>query len=202
MKKLFLGVFLLCILKSLSYGQVFHVSYAAGVMDHPFNGRVLLYLSKSGNNPLNASVGLESFPCFAVEADNIKVGQSVNIDDKATSFPVKLSEIERGNYYVQVVYDQNTGEKSIPLNPGNVYSVPQKINIEKDINQVYQIVATKRIPEQVFGETKFTKEFKITSNLLSRFHHKNTTITAGVILPKEYYTEPERKFPVLFYILA
>jgi hypothetical protein len=49
-----------------------------------------------------------------------------------------------------------------------------------------------------FKETEFVKELKTPSVLLSKFHGKSMTVDAAVILPKEYYTEPTRKFPVLF----
>ncbi|TXD52167.1 MULTISPECIES: alpha/beta hydrolase-fold protein [unclassified Polaribacter] len=51
-----------------------------------------------------------------------------------------------------------------------------------------------------FKETKFVKELKAPSASLSQFHKKPMTVDAAVILPKEYYTEPKRKFPILFTI--
>ena len=44
------------------------------------------------------------------------------------------------------------------------------------------------------------KELKVSSALLSSFYKRATTIDAAVILPAEYYNEPDRSFPVVYRI--
>ena len=51
-----------------------------------------------------------------------------------------------------------------------------------------------------FVETKFIKELKAASALLSASQGKAMTVDAAVLLPKEYYDQPGRKFPVLFWV--
>lgn len=190
---------LICLFTLTSYGQQFKASFTPSIFDKPFTGHVVVYMSKENKEPKNGAVGLESFPCFSVAVKNIQPGQFITINDEATSFPAVLSDIERGNYYVQIVWDRNLGGRAIAESPGNLFNVTQKITITKDTKKVFNITANQIIPKlPEFKETEFVKELKAPSALLSKFHGKPMTVDAAVILPKEYYTEPKRKFPILF----
>lgn len=120
------------------------------------------------------------------------------VDDKASSFPVKLSEIERGEYYVQAVWDRNLGGRAIAESRGNMFSKSEKVLLTKDFLKQFNIVCNEVNPEPAFKETQFIKELKAPSSLLSSFHHKPMTVDAAVILPGEYFKEPQRSFPVMF----
>lgn len=195
-----------CVLLSLgivvnSIAQQLEVSYSPSVYDKPFTGKVIAYLSKDNRSPKDGSIGFDPFPCFAVDVENIKPGQVIVIDDKATPYPTALSNIERGVYYVQIVWDRNMGGRSIAASPGNLYNPSVKINITKDYKQRFPIVATKIIPElAAFEETQLVKELKVPSGLLSTFKGSAMSVDAAVVLPNQYYTEPNRKFPVLYYV--
>lgn len=199
MKKIPLSILLSCLFFVNSFSQQFKASYPSSVFDKPFTGNVIVYLSKENKEPKDGGVGLEIFPCFAVSVKNVQPGQAITIDDNAVSYPTVLSDIERGEYYVQIVWDINLGGRAIAGSPGNIYNKSEKINITKDTKKVFSIVATQLIPiDKEFKETAFVKELKAPSSLLSTFHKRAMTVDAAVILPTEYYTEPNRKFPVLF----
>jgi S-formylglutathione hydrolase FrmB len=199
MKKIYFSILLILLLFTNGFSQQFKVSYSSSVFNKSFTGNVVVYMSKENKEPKNGMVGLESFPVFSVAVKNIKAGEAIIIDDKANSYPTVLSDIERGDYYVQIVWDRNLGGRSIAESPGNLFNPSDRITITKDFEKVFNITATEIIPKLTdFKETEFVKELKVPSALLSKFHNKAMTIDAAVILPKEYYTEPEQKFPVLF----
>ncbi|SDE78282.1 Putative esterase [Pricia antarctica] len=199
MKKICFSLLLIFLFALTSYGQQFKASYASSVFNKPFTGHVVVYMSKENKEPKNGMVGLESFPVFSVAVENIKAGEAITIDDKANSYPTVLSDIERGEYYVQIVWDRKLGGRSIAESSGNLFNPSEKITITKDTKKVFNINATQIIPELPhFKETEFVKELKAPSELLSKFHGIPMTVDAAVILPKKYYTEPKRKFPVLF----
>ncbi|MDN5288509.1 MAG: hypothetical protein JWR38_4783 [Mucilaginibacter sp.] len=202
MKKIIFAVFVLSAVHNMVYAQHFKVSYADTVFKQPFTGYVFLYLSSENKAPKDAVVGLDVFPCFSMYVKNVKPGQSVIIDDKAASYPTTLSNIARGEYYVQAIWDRNLGGRAISESPGNLYSVTQKVNITKDYSKQFSIIATKVIPDQVFKETQYVKEIKAPSALLSKFLNKQTTINAAIQLPKEYFSQPNRKFPVEFFVFG
>ena len=180
------------------HSQQFKVSYTATSFEGPFTGKVFLYLSKDNKEPRNGNVGIEFFPAMSIDVKNVKPGTAVVFDDKAVSFPVKLTEIERGEYYAQVVWDRNLGGRAIAQSPGNIFSKPEKLNLTKDHLKVFTITCSERVAEPVFKETKYIKELRAPSALLSAFHKKPMTVDAAVILPAQYFSEPQRSFPVVF----
>ena len=203
MIKLLYSLLLASLFISNTYSQQFKASYTAAIYDKPFTGTVIAYLSKDNKEPRTGSVGLDKFPCFAVAVTNVQPGQIITIDDKAVYYPTALSDIERGEYYIQIVWDRNLGGRSIAESPGNLYNEAIKVMLTKDIKKSFSISADKIIPQTApFGETEHVKELKVASALLSNFHKKPITVDAAVVLPKEYLTEPNRKFPVLFTIFG
>lgn len=199
--KLHFFIFLFLLIFS-SHAQQIKVSFSPEAFEGEFSGKVLLYVSKDGENPKDSGVGLPKLSCFSIDVNQIKPNTNVLFDDNADSFPVTLSNIERGEYYVQIVWDRNIGgrNRSIGNSVGNMYSEPVKVNFTKDIKKKISILCDQTIANSVFTETEFVKELKVPSALLSAFHKKQVSIDAAVILPKEYYSQPYRKFPTHYLI--
>lgn len=193
-------ILLLAMIQVSVIAQQVKISFSQETLNTAFTGKVFLFLSKNNTQPKNGGVGIEAFPCFSVNVSNIKPGSFITVDDKANAFPVKLSDIERGEYYVQAVWDRNLGGRAISASPGNIFSKTAKIDITKDYKKIFKIVCDQVIPETDFKETEFVKELKAPSALLTAFHKKPMTVDAAVILPEEYFKEPSRKFPVLFVV--
>lgn len=185
---------LLLFYHTIGHSQQFKVSYPASAFKGNFSGHVLVFFSKKHPVPKDRI----SWPCFAKVVSNIKPGQVVVFDDTAVAFPLPLSATEPGEYYIQAVFDRDLGGRSIGSSPGNLFSIPQKINITAGNKEMVTLSCDQIIPEKTFVESVFVKEMKVHSTLLSRFHKKDISIDAPVILPAEYWTEPSRKFPVLF----
>jgi hypothetical protein len=176
MKKACMAFVLSSLVCSSAFAQRFKVSYSADILNEPFTGKVFLFLSKIHRSPTDALIGLELFPCYAVQEKGIKPGGAVTFDDQAISFPVPLSDLERGEYYVQAIWDRNLGGRSISNSLGNLYSRPI--------------------------EAERVKELRVPSRLLSDFYHRAVTLDAAVLLPDEHLKEPERKFPILFLVFG
>ena len=201
-KKILILLLSVCLTRTNAFSQQFKISYSASAFNQPFSGRLILYLNKEDRNPKDAPVTIQSFPCFSVLVKEGRPGAPVTVDDKADAFPARLSDIERGEYYVQAVWDRNLGGRAIGESPGNLYSKPVRVIIDKDYNRSFSIVCDQIIPEKGFTETTFVKELKVPSELLSSFHKKPMTVGAAIVLPDEYYKEPQRKFPVLFQVFG
>jgi hypothetical protein len=201
MKKINLCILLATLFFSNAFGQKIKASYSPDIFNEPFTGNVIVYLSKENKSPKDGAVGFDYFPCFSVSVKNIRPSQAITIDDTAISYPCPLSDIERGEYYVQIVWDRNLGGRSIANSPGNLFNSSERIQITKDRKTIFNIIATKVIPAPaLFKETEFVKELKAPSLLLTNFWKRPMTVDGAVILPKEYYKNPEMKFPVLFVI--
>src|ERR1700687_2685501 len=81
--------------------QKITASFTPAASTTNFSGKVFLYLSKDAKNPKDEMVGVEKFPCFSITVKNIKPGDKVVFDDAAISYPIVLSDIERGEYSAQ-----------------------------------------------------------------------------------------------------
>lgn len=187
---------LICILLTIvgAYAQRFKVTYDAATFKGPFTGHVIVYLSKDNPNPRELSDGT----CYGTEVEFVSPNQIIAIGSDAKYFPVPLTSLERGSYYVQAVWDRDLGGRAIGKSPGNLYNKAVKVELTSDTNQVISLNCNEVIPESWFGETKFVKELKVPSKLLGRFSGRFESVNAAIILPAQYYTEPERTFPVVF----
>lgn len=173
--------------------QQFRVSYSPAAYAGPFTGNVLLYLSEKNPEPKNEM----SWPCFRLAVRNVKPGEAVVFSDDALSFPTLLSRLPRGEYYVQAVWDRNLGGRVIGQSAGNPYSPARKVALQT-ASETFAFVCDQVVAAPVFVETKFCKEIKVSSVLLTRYQHKPVSLNAAVILPKEYDQQPHRRYPVLF----
>ena len=197
-KSLLTCIVTICCLHAI--GQNIVASYTPAASGQSFSGKVFLYLSKDAKNPKDEMVGVEKFPCFSITVKNVKPGEKVIFDDAATYYPVKLSDIERGTYHAQVVWDRNEGGRSIANSPGNMYNKPIVVTVTKNIKQSFDVVCTEVIKELPFAETQYIKELRSPSAMLTAIYNRPTAINAAVLLPKEYFEQPARKFPVLYWI--
>jgi enterochelin esterase-like enzyme len=182
------------------FAQRFEVSYNTHDFKGPFSGKVLLFFSKDVKAPREEDFMIRITPYFATEVNKINPGQKIVFDDQAISYPAKLSEIERGEYYVQAVWDRDLGGRAIGTSPLNLYSKSAKIKITSNTKQVYRIECTEMVPEPSFANTEFVKEIKFPSKLLSAHQQKPISIDAALLLPKDYYKDPTKKFPLLILV--
>ena len=196
-------IILVCVAASCSLhaiGQKFTASFSPQASGENFSGKVFLYLSKDAKSPKDEMVGVDLFPCFSITVKNVKPGEKVIFDDAATFYPVVLSDIERGVYHTQVIWDRNEGGRSIGDSPGNMYNNSVLVKLTKNTRQTFDIVCSDVVKAQPFVETQYIKELKSPSALLTAFYNRPTSVNAAVLLPKEYFTQPNRKFPVLYWI--
>lgn len=199
MKKLTRVLSLTILLPLQTWCQQFQVSYSPAVFKQPFSGRILLYLNKENRHPKDAMVDLESFPCYSVKVNNVQPGAAVVFDDRSDSYPTRLSRIERGDYYVQAVWDRNLGGRAISGSPGNMYSNPVKVTFTENTNKQFALLCDQVVPQQAtFKETGYIKELRAPSSLLSQALKMSMTVDAAILLPAEYYSQPQRKFPIVF----
>jgi S-formylglutathione hydrolase FrmB len=72
------------------------------------------------------------------------------------------------------------------------------VSLTKERGKWFTLVCDQVVKERSFVSTTFVKELRVTSELLSRSQGRPTAVVAAVLLPKEYYSQPQRKFPVLY----
>jgi enterochelin esterase-like enzyme len=186
------------------------VSVAPSVRTEPVSGRVILLLSRTEK----FSPGINGTPIFGMNADDLKPGEPVLLDDKAFGYPVRrLSEIPEGEYFIQAwlnVYttfkradgktvklhmDQGEGQ-SWRRSPGNLFSDPMKVRVGGGEAAPTLVLKNVVPPIPPYQDTAHLKHVKIQSRLLSEFWGRPMFIGANVLLPKGYDEHPEVRYPV------
>ena len=179
--------------------QEFSILYSPSVFPGPFSGKVILYLSKNNPRPKECWIEMQRFSCFSIEVHNVLPDTTVLFDDSSLSYPVKLSDLERGQYYAQAVWDRDLGEHSISRSAGNLYSDPVTVDLTKNEAEQFQLICNHIIQRVPFEETQYVKELRVPSELLHDFDNRMTTINAAVLLPETYFDD-SKAYPVLFTI--
>jgi hypothetical protein len=180
----------------------FTVTVSPDVMDEPFTGRVVVWLSRNARRePRFGPNWFAPEPCYSAKFENVKPGEPMTVTDaNAVGFPGKLSELEAGQWTIQAVADRNLGGRTVGRSPGNLYSAPQPVQIDPNDAAEIKLVCDQVVREKPFVETESVKLVKLRSKLLSDHYGRDTYMRAAVVLPKEWHAEPSRKFPVIYQI--
>lgn len=178
----------------------FEVSVASSLIASPQNGRLFVIASRNQHPEPRMTAGrtgMDAPPVFGRDIAGFAPGVIGVIDQKSVAFPIEtLAAIPAGDYYVQAVFDSNADLKSINA-PGNLYSKPQKMRLDRAAGGAIKIELTEKVPpEQLPQETEYVKYLKIQSALLSNFHGRPIYLRAGVILPKGFQADLSRRYPL------
>lgn len=198
-----LRVCIICYLFFLIYpafgqGVRFIVSYPATAFTGPFSGRVIVCLSKRSAQPRFGPNWFSPEPMYSKIFKLVKPEEKMIVGNDSVGFPVKLSEIEAGEYYVQAVIDRNLGGRQFGSSQGNLYSDSMKVILLPTENKVIELICDKVVQPAKFYETPATKEVRVESKLLSKFYGRPTYLQAAVALPEEWAKEPSRTFPIVY----
>jgi hypothetical protein len=182
----------------------FEVTIAQGVSPDRPAGRLFIILGRGQYPEARMTIGntgLQANPFFARDVADFAPGKVAVIDDKAASFPLEnLSRLTAGEYYVQALFDTNIDLKSIN-SPGNLHSAQQQLTLDPARTGTIKLELTQKIPPEELPEGDgHIKFIKIKSELLSKFHNRPIYLRAGVILPRDYDADPQRRFPLRVHI--
>jgi pimeloyl-ACP methyl ester carboxylesterase len=166
----------------------------------PFTGRVIVVLSKK---EIGAGVHSQNWfapePFFAQDVTAWPPHKALPFRPTA-SFPGPMSDLKAGPYFAQLILDRNLGGQNPLTSPGNLYSKAAKIEVDPIKPAEIRLHADQIVPEKKFAETQRVKLFEWESPLLTKFHGQPAKLRAGVVLPKSYAENPDRKYPVVYEI--
>ncbi len=200
-------------------GPRFSVSFPASVHAQPITGRVFVIVT----HDTTREPRLESFswsnsePLFGVDVSALAPDRSTVVGPGVIGYPIKrVADIPAGNYVVQAVLnvytefhrtdghtiwahmDQWEGQHW-NRSPGNLYSAPKRVHIDPRRPQTIALSLTQVIPPvQVPPDTKWVKHVKIQSPMLSKFWGQPIWIGAIVLLPRDYDSRTDEKYPTIY----
>jgi len=199
-------VFVLCALGRPAFaGEArpleFHLTFDRSVRAEPFTGRVYVMLSQS---PVTALPGGPNWfkpePFFALDVKDWKPGETRILGSDALACPLPLAKLARGTWSVQAVMDLDRGARSFSHGDGNLHSKPLRQELDPVASGPVKVVLDQMYREARFKETERVKLVEIESKLLSAFHGKPMKMRAGVVLPKSFAKDADRRYPVIYEI--
>jgi S-formylglutathione hydrolase FrmB len=177
----------------------FAVKAGPGLLDGPFTGRVVVYLTKGNREPRFGPNWFRPEPIYSTRVKAAPAGAAMEITtENAVGFPCKLSELPAGEYSVQAVIDRSLGGRAIGASPGNLYSQPVRLDLDPSATGRIEIVCDSVVQERPFRDTEHVKGVRLQSKLLSDWYRRPTWMSAAVVLPDSYAAEPNRRFPVIY----
>ena len=86
---------------------------------------------------------------------------------------------------------------TFPEEVGNLYSRPQTLSVPVENNPVIRLEFTERVPdENLPTDTDLLRFVRIRSALLTAFHGRPIDLRAGIILPRGFEDERDRRYPI------
>ena len=178
----------------------FEVSVAPGLLAGPQSGRLFVVMSRdAAGEPRRriSDTGMDAPPVLARDVSDFAAGAVAVIDEKAVAFPIEdLARLPAGDYRVQAVFDFNNNQASVNA-AGNLYSAVEKAHLDPARGGVVKIELTKQEPpDQLPADTEYVKYVRLQSDLLTKFHGRPIYLRAGVILPRDYEKDAQRRYPL------
>jgi Putative esterase len=145
--------------------------------------------------------GPAAVPVLARDVRDLGTGATASLDRSAEIFPIRnLDDLQPGDYYVQALLHSNTDLKSLNA-PGTEYSEVQRVHLDASHGTTVRLDLVKIVPpERLPPDDEYIKYVRIQSKLLTAFHRRPIYLRAAVILPRDYGTEPSRRYPLRIHI--
>jgi hypothetical protein len=178
----------------------FHLTFSKDVHAKPFTGRVYVLLTKRANvsGLLSGPNWFGPEPFFAVDVKDWKPGTPLIVGAKALACPTPLPKIAKAAYSIQAVMDLDQGHVHFSTAPGNVHSKTLRRELDPAASGAVALTLDQVYQTRDFKDTERVKLVDIESKLLTAFHKRPTRLRAGVILPKSFADNKDKKYPVIY----
>ncbi len=184
----------------------------------PKDGRLLIMISDNKNVEPRFEIrdDVKTQLVYGIDIENLTSSKIEVSSADLYGYPIEsFGNIPKGKYFVQVLFHKYETFKrkdghivKLPMErgegqqwnlaPGNIYSTPVEIDIQKDGN--YNLTISNVIPpiEQPV-DSKYIKHIKIQSKLLTEFWGRPMYLGAHILLPEGFETHPEAKYPLAIF---
>ncbi len=217
------GVLLLGLFFSSCTNQqtnIFEVSYDSSLAKEPFDGRLLVMISKDSMTEPRFQINDsdQSAVIIGIDVEDWEAEKQVFFSENTLAYPIEqLKDLEEGEYYVQALLhkyetftlsnghtvqlpmDQGEGQHW-NISPQNLYSKPQKMSISKKGNAPLKIQITEEIPAiPPVEDSEYVKHIKIKSELLSDFWGRPMYLQANVLVPEGFDNNSKTQYPLMVF---
>lgn len=167
-------------------------------------GRLIVVLGKKARPEprfLLGVTGLDAAPAIAMDVADLGGGTVALIDETRITSPIeKLDSLPAGTYFAQAVLRRNR-DLRVTNAPGDLYGPIVKIELDPARGQTVALKLSSEIEADAApAETDLVKFVKLESKLLSAFHGRPIFLRAGVILPRDFDKDADRRYPLRVHI--
>ena len=183
----------------------FEVSIARDLLATPQDGRLLVVLDPRPRGEPRHSLGrtgLDAPPVLGRDVIHYAAGDApLVVDHSAAAFPIAdLAHLPPGDYSVQAVLNRSR-DLFAPDAPGNLIGPVRRLHLDPAKGETIALELTSALPpEEAPAETEYLRYVSLPSPLLSDFHHRPISVRAGVILPRDFHREPDRRYPLRVHV--
>ncbi|MBX9584083.1 MAG: hypothetical protein K2X87_27605 [Gemmataceae bacterium] len=163
----------------------------------PPSGRVLVGVAPAGQTPDFTNYRPPVLPLLGADADGFTPDKAVTLDARSVTFPEgSLATLPPGEYSVQAVFATNP-DINLPHAPGNRYCDPVRVKLDPAAGGTVTLTLDKAYPDQKPDDTPTVKYLHLPSKLLSDFHRRPMVYRVGVVLPRDFDREPDKKYGLI-----
>jgi hypothetical protein len=167
-------------------------------------GRLMVVLGPASSSDPRLKIGqtgMDASPVLGRDIGESPIGARAAIDARSAIFPLDdLSQLRPGTYAVQAVLHTNR-DLDVVNAPEDFYSPVKIAHLDPAKGGTIELELSRQVPaEQMPADTDLVKHVKIRSPLLSAFHGRPIDIRAGVILPRDFASQPGRRYPLRVHI--
>ena len=200
----------------------FEVSFPAALRPAPLTGRILVFVAKEKSPEPREALGLGAFihgipQFYGQDVTALPPGQTEVLAGAAEGYPNKrLGDLPAGDYFVQAVanvytqcrrsdghvvwvhLDQGEGQHA-GMSPGNLVSEVTKVHLDATAGFSVKLNLTKLLPPMPPpADTPWIKHVRLQSALVSKFWGRPMFLGATILLPKDYDSHPNVRYPVIY----
>ena len=178
------------------------ISVAVGdnISNSPISGRLLVLFSRENQNPIEGPNWFVPEPFAAVNVKDWKPADSMVFSAEADAYPVPLTQMAAGDYYVQAVLRRNPDFAHHKDGIGNLYSQPQRVTVRGGGDNLIRLSLTDAILAPPHPRIASAKIVARRSDLLSAFHGREVIDRALILLPPDYDANANKAYPVYYEI--
>jgi S-formylglutathione hydrolase FrmB len=179
----------------------FRVTFTEAVSTVPFNGRVYVMLSKNaGKDIIPGPNWFKPEPFFARDVKTWQPDTPLTFRSDVLGHPCTLPKLPPGQYWVQAIMDFDRGDRPFSSAAGNGYSKAVQLTLDPDKSGTIPLLIDQVYAGRTFKETERVKLAEIDSKVMAKFTGRAVRMRAGVVLPKSFAGNPDRRYPVVYEI--
>ena len=192
----------------------FEVTCPATLCSGPVTGRLVIVVARSATPEPRLTVAPEGPAIFGIDVEQLAPGAAAVVTDTAAGYPMPLSALPAGDYFVQAVIDVyervkrsdghtiwvriNDGRReTFQIAAGNLVSEVQPVRIGSGGS--VRLTMSRRLSQSPRPpDTEWVKHVQIQSRKLTDFWGRPIFVNATLLLPKGYAEHPDARYPSVY----